>query len=212
MPPRKGVNNRRGAASREQILDAAVELFAEKGYRGSTLAMLADRVGMSHVGILRHFGTKENLLRAVLARRIEFMSELKEQLEGKGLSGFTSLPSLSLPDALIRLATVLRAENLNPDDPLHDDFVKELLDNRSFLAAEIRRAQRRGEMRRDIDANSKAIEIMAFATGLETLWLLEPNEVNREKVLRSYGKSLADTAVSPDPQEAGPTKRRRRNS
>jgi AcrR family transcriptional regulator len=212
MPPRKGVNNRRGAASREQILDAAVELFAEKGYRGSTLAMLGDRVGMSHVGILRHFGTKENLLRAVLARRIEFMGELKEELEGKGLSGFTSLPNASLPDALTRLATVLRAENLNPDDPLHDDFVKELLANRSFLAAEIRRAQRRGEMRRDIDPNSKAIEIMAFATGLETLWLLAPNEVNREKVLRSYGKSLADTAVSRDPKKAAPQGAQRRNT
>jgi AcrR family transcriptional regulator len=187
-------------------------LFAEKGYRGSTLAMLADRVGMSHVGILRHFGTKENLLRAVLARRIEFMSELKEQLEGRGLSGFTGLQDAMLPDALTRLATVLRAENLNPGDPLHDDFVKELQANRSFLAAEIRRAQRRGEMRRDIDPNAKAIEIMAFATGLETLWLLAPNEVDRKKALRSYGKSLADTAVSPDPQEAAPTTGRKRNT
>jgi AcrR family transcriptional regulator len=201
MPPRKGVSNRRGAASREHIIEAAIELFAEQGYRGTGLSTLADRVGMSHVGVLRHFGTKENLLRAVLARRSEIMTRLRNEAEGQGLKGFTNLPDPTLPEALARLTTVLRAENLRPGDPFHDYFVDELRTNRTFLAAELRLAQQRGEMRADIDPDSKATEILAFATGVETLWLLAPDEINVEKVFRSYRSTLGDATISSNPKE-----------
>lgn len=42
----------RGDARRQQILDAAVELFSAKGYRSTGLAELADTVGMTHPGLL----------------------------------------------------------------------------------------------------------------------------------------------------------------
>ncbi len=198
MPPRKGVPNRRGIASREQILDAAVELFARHGYRGTGLLLLAERVGMSHVGILRHFGTKENLLRAVMARRDQILEGLAGEVAGTGITGLTSIPVPSEPEVLTRLATVLRAENLNPGDPLHHYFNEAGHHIRAVIAAEIRAGQDTGEIRSDIDADLKAMEIVAFSIGIETQWLAEPNLIDRQKVHQSFVRALLDDLTRAD--------------
>ena len=44
-------------------------MIAERGYRGATLAAVADRVGLTQQGLMHHFPTKEALLVAVLAAR-----------------------------------------------------------------------------------------------------------------------------------------------
>src|SRR5436853_1576572 len=74
----------RGVARREAIIDAAVHLFARRGFRGTGILGLAKEVGISHVGVLHHFGTKEGLLLAVVesrdrrhAGRIEHLKQLR---------------------------------------------------------------------------------------------------------------------------------------
>src|SRR5689334_24653042 len=71
----------RGDARRQQILDAAVELFAEKGYRSTGIAQLADTVGMTHPGLLYYFGSKERLLLEVVAERNRVEAELRADLD-----------------------------------------------------------------------------------------------------------------------------------
>ena len=58
----------RGVERRARILDAALVLFAEQGFVRTSLSMIAERVGITHAGILHHFGSKEGVLRALLER------------------------------------------------------------------------------------------------------------------------------------------------
>ena len=53
------------AVRREQILDAACELFAEFGYSGTTTKQLAEKVGCSEAIIFRIFPTKEAIFEAL---------------------------------------------------------------------------------------------------------------------------------------------------
>lgn len=56
------------------LIDAGTELFAEQGAAAASVRDIADRAGVNHGLVHRHFGSKERLLRAVLddlARRIE---------------------------------------------------------------------------------------------------------------------------------------------
>ena len=198
MPPRKGAPNRRGAARREQILDAAVELFAQRGYRGTGLLELADRVGMTHAGILHHFGTKEDLLRAVMARRDEMINRQAEEFQGHGIAGLRDIRDPFEPEILTRLATVLRTENLDPGEPLHDYFVEGNERVRALIAGEIRRGQQAGEVRADVDPEVKAVEILAFSIGIETQWLLEPDTIDRTNVFRSFLRSLLRDMATPE--------------
>src|SRR5689334_3100833 len=54
---------------RADILAAALEVFAERGYRAASLAAVAERVGLTQQGVLHYFPTKDALLIEVLRLR-----------------------------------------------------------------------------------------------------------------------------------------------
>ena len=54
---------------RKDILRAAIEVFGTKGSTNGTLADIAEQVGMTHAGVLHHFGSKQRLLLEVLEFR-----------------------------------------------------------------------------------------------------------------------------------------------
>ena len=54
---------------REQILDEAIRIIGQRGYYGFTVQELAQRCGLTNGGLLYHFGSKEQLLIAVLEER-----------------------------------------------------------------------------------------------------------------------------------------------
>jgi AcrR family transcriptional regulator len=58
----------RGDARRDEILDAAARLFAERGYHGVTIDDIGAAVGMTGPGIYRHFAGKEDVLAQMLLR------------------------------------------------------------------------------------------------------------------------------------------------
>ena len=63
----------------ERILDAAEDLFAEKGYSATSLGDVADRVGIRSPSLYNHFRNKEGLYSAVLERLLaEFAPPLAE--------------------------------------------------------------------------------------------------------------------------------------
>jgi Bacterial regulatory proteins, tetR family/Tetracyclin repressor-like, C-terminal domain len=59
-PPRR--HRRDPEASRAAILEAAREVFTERGYARATIREIARRAGVTHGLVMRHFGTKEQLL------------------------------------------------------------------------------------------------------------------------------------------------------
>jgi len=60
--------SRRSEVSRERILEAATELFAQRGYAGAGVDQLAARSGIAKTAIYYHFGNKAGLLAAALQR------------------------------------------------------------------------------------------------------------------------------------------------
>jgi len=67
----------------ERILDAAEDLFAEKGYSATSLGEVADKVGIRSPSLYNHFRNKEALYNAVLDRLLEdFAAPLRELREG----------------------------------------------------------------------------------------------------------------------------------
>jgi len=72
------------ASSREVILDAAEVIVLESGAGHMTLDAVAARAGVSKGGLLYHFATKEDLLRAMLERFGKQIDETRKK-KGKGL-------------------------------------------------------------------------------------------------------------------------------
>jgi len=57
---------RDGESTREAVIQAATQAFAEKGFSGTSLALISDKCGISDGLILHHFQNKENLYHTVL--------------------------------------------------------------------------------------------------------------------------------------------------
>src|ERR1035437_3952963 len=57
------------ARRREEILQAGMTTFGAKGYYNGSLVEIAEKVGITHAGVLHHFGSKDHLLIEVLEYR-----------------------------------------------------------------------------------------------------------------------------------------------
>src|SRR5713226_9919174 len=58
----------RAGDTRERILQVAQALFAERGYRGTSLRDISSRIGIKAPSLLHHFSSKEQIYLAVLDR------------------------------------------------------------------------------------------------------------------------------------------------
>ena len=66
--------------TRKAILDAAERLFADLGFDGASLRKITAKAGVNLAAAHYHFGSKEGLLRAALARRIGPLNEERLKL------------------------------------------------------------------------------------------------------------------------------------
>jgi AcrR family transcriptional regulator len=76
--------------SRERIIRAAVQVFAEAGYRGATTRRIAHEAGVNEVTLFRHFGSKGELIQEALGRFDEW--------DGEGLPAIPVEPMIELTE------------------------------------------------------------------------------------------------------------------
>jgi len=90
----------------ERILDAAEDLFAEKGYSATSLGDVADRVGIRSPSLYNHFKNKEALYEAVLERLLAVFSAPLAELD----SG-----PVTRERVFFWLETIVRQHHANPN-------------------------------------------------------------------------------------------------
>jgi AcrR family transcriptional regulator len=190
-----------GRASRQAILSAAHDVFAERGHRGTSLSEIASRVGMTQPGLLHHFPTKDELLLEVVRSQEERTStSIQEHLKSDAFDLKRAIHALAAVNASASvehlLLTTLSAEAIPVDHPLHDYFVSRYRDSRERLTAALQSAQAEGKVRADVNAAQTAREVIATLDGLHLQWLLDPRKVNLKQVLGEYADRL-EAELSP---------------
>jgi AcrR family transcriptional regulator len=99
--------------SKDAFLDAAESLFATRGYRESTMEMIAREAGFSRGSIYRQFPTRESLVEALVQRTTQrHMARIRERLP-EGADAITILI-----EAMVIVATEL----------IHDPLLKTISD------------------------------------------------------------------------------------
>lgn len=92
-PPIKRRQQQRSSDTRERILDAAIDEFAEHGFTGASTRVVATKARVQHPALSYHFESKEGLWRAVMRSLNErFMAQYKARVEGlRGVDSGTTL-------------------------------------------------------------------------------------------------------------------------
>ena len=78
--PRLEQSRRPGKTAREEILDAAAELFTNLGYASTSTRRIADAVGVRQASLYHHFATKDDILDALLAGTVDEPLRLATEL------------------------------------------------------------------------------------------------------------------------------------
>jgi AcrR family transcriptional regulator len=72
-----GSEARSNPDTRDRIFDAAESLFIERGFDGASLRMVTTRAGVNLAAVNYHFGGKEGLFTAMIARRFDALNEAR---------------------------------------------------------------------------------------------------------------------------------------
>lgn len=139
---------------RAGILEVAVAAFNEHGYDATSIAMLAERLGLSKSAVYHHFPSKEAMLAAALD---EALGGLEAVLAEPG--GFAGPPADRLRHVLLgavhvlvdRLPQVTLLLRLRGNTDVERDALRRRRAFDRALQALVRDAQEAGDVRDDVD-------------------------------------------------------------
>ena len=158
------------AERRRTILETALEVFAESGFRGASIREIASRVGMTDTGVLHHFGGKGKLLLAVVQQKEEEDAGLKHDAFLRDL-----VARNGSRQGTVRLFTTLSAEATDPEHPAHEHFVERYETVRRLTTDRLSQERAEGRIPSSIDPEKAARLVLAVMDGLQIQWLLDPS-------------------------------------
>jgi TetR/AcrR family transcriptional regulator, repressor for neighboring sulfatase len=100
------------------VRKAAVELLSDRSPRDVTVRDIADRAGVNHALVHRHFGTKDDLLRGVIRDESATIGAAAAQLSTDGMRGVLSLLEQHATYWRLLARTVLDAPELLAGQPM----------------------------------------------------------------------------------------------
>jgi AcrR family transcriptional regulator len=167
--------------TKESIVKTALALFLEKGYGKTSLNDIARQVGISKPAIYHHFKNKDELIHQVLTlffeemgkwskSRFESCETLKDLLQAffQSLKSFREVADILLGERRKKvsysfLELFLAAGRKDPS--IRKRIEEGFLLTRKFLKDQLVKAQRSGEIRKDIDCETFAFQIHALIEG-----------------------------------------------
>lgn len=182
--PRQRGAYAKGIARRQEILDRAIEVFAERGADRTSLRSIASAVGVTHAALTHYFGSLEELLVAVYQE-----STVPERQQPDTLPADASPVERMIESArtnrevpgLVQLYSTLVATALEEGRPAAREFATTRFSRlRREIAATVREQQEAGRMRQDVDADAVAALVVAASDGLQTQWLLDDSAPQHE--------------------------------
>ncbi|OWA33610.1 hypothetical protein B9G55_19845 [Saccharibacillus sp. O16] len=192
--PRRRSTVRPRAFDEQQALDAAMQVFWEKGYEAASLTDLTERMNIRKPSLYAAFGDKRELFERALDRymgnhamyvgrvldrekdTIPAFSGLLHNVAAGGIGGNPALGCLA----------VLTLDELASGEP---DLVVKALDHQLHLAElfrmKIARGIESGELARDLDAEATANGMLASLIGLTLLLKAKPETAFIETTIAS---------------------------
>ncbi len=200
---------------REEIVQALLDLTAERGTRDVSTQAIADRVGIAQPTVFRHFPTRDAIFRAALdsiGRKL--LDVLTPMLSGRGPADTRLRKLLARQLRFISrrkgLPRLLFSERLHLEDPELKAVVRNIMARyTSRLETLLQEGIAQGYFRQDLDTGETARLIVAMIQGLVMRWSLSDFEFPLEQqgevlwrflepVLATPGSS--SPAASPLPQ------------
>jgi len=166
---------------RRQLVEASIRCIVEHGYHNTTTALLAKSANVSEPVLYQHFSSKRDLFvamldhvaQAVIREWKKVIAPLKSPLDQ--LRVLMRLNPATTDPELKQLYRVILAAQADLHEPeIHDALRKHYEDYARFITNILKRAQRAGEVRKDVSAAGLSWQLIHAAIGFA---LIKPLEI-----------------------------------
>jgi len=171
----------RRAASERELLQAALRLFAQQGFMGTTLAQIGAEAGYSRGLVTQRFGSKLGLAHALIElirRGFEeaTVSELDQVPDHLVLHAHIDryIRALEADKARYRALLALQAESITSLSELRPDLARLNEMVRTYLMSRLSTAQARGDIAPGVDLVSTVTATLGMLRGTASQSLIDP--------------------------------------
>lgn len=184
--------------TRQRIIDAAIQLFARKGFHHTSIADLASAANLTKGALYHHFENKKALLYAVLeATRTIWRDKVVRDV----LKGRNALDRLTLlfenHARLIReremfclMLSGLVIEMDGVDEGAMVALREIYADLTLLIQRIIEKGQRAGEIRSDLDAHLTALNVVGMLEGNNIPWMLNRGQIDYGEMMHTLEQIL----------------------
>lgn len=161
----------------DEVLEAAVQVFWDRGFDEAALEDVIERSGISRQSLYKVFGSKADLFRVAVRRYAEVSEEAWKELLGSDPSPLASLRAFlgrwtSCPSDLEGRGCLMVA-SVNAVSGRDTEFAayagEHMERQRTLLEGVIRAAVEAGELRDDVDPRALSTQLLAQVLGMATL-------------------------------------------
>jgi len=184
---------------RRRILEAALEVFAESGYRATTMKAVAERAGISQRGLVHHFASKDDLLAGVLADYdAHVAATMSRATGGPALDALLDVITRDMGQpVVIELYSILSAEASSPHHPAHEHYQRRYTQFRRYLVDQFDVLLEQGLLRSKLGSETLARLFMATLDGLQSQWLYDRDDVDVAGTLRALLNEILIDSPAP---------------
>jgi len=187
LPQSRRTQQERVEESTQRLLKAAADLIAEGGYEAASAAEIGRRAGYSRSMVRARFGSKENLVDAVIRSAYEgpLTVPLPESATGmeRVLARIDALGRLADENpALLRLLYAVYFQAAGTGSGMAERAASWVGQIRSETVEAIRAGQRDGSINGELDPEATAHAITIEGVGSAFLWTVDPGEDYRRRI------------------------------
>ena len=199
-----------GAATRGAILDAALRRLTEVGYARLNLRDIAQQAGVNHALINYHFGSKQQLVLAVLDAANQRLIDRQERMYAQPVPASEKWRQAcafyedDLRSGFVRLTMEMMAASFT-DETLRREFVPRMLAWHRLIDEEVAQTIARHGLDLPVSARAIGAFISCFWVGMEAQMTVGIDEADGH-----YLEALQAMHAMLLALEAGPARRRRR--
>jgi AcrR family transcriptional regulator len=165
------------ALTRENLLDAALACFHAKGYMETTLDDIARKAGTTRGAIAWHFGSKAELLNAVIRERYVRATTQMLAVQAQGGTPLQVLRRVLLYwMSYIEEDPEFRAiHEITLQTPISAELADGIRRSVAYFAGLIQHSIDAGEIRPEVNPEVAATTALGMTNGISMIWLLDPS-------------------------------------
>ncbi len=191
--------------TREAILAAAIDLFAEKGVSATTLANIAKQAGVTRGAVYWHFKNKDDLINALKEMLIDPVEKMKGKLEAADVENplevmfsaqlefFNTMHSRPILVKLVRIF-LTKFENAASLDEIFTHKAQCHREGLNSFEIILGKAVEQQQLPEDFNIHTGALASIAFFDGLIYNWAILPKSLTMDEeiptLLQGFNRML----------------------